>query len=188
MASTVLTPSGKHVNLQKFSENDVDITDITKMLSGITRFNGRGYTVLFHSLLMYEYAKQKGDNALAVMSLLHDTGEAYIGDIIQPVKEAVPQIAELERRIYATIVRVIGIRFSIDTQKLKELDKLAMAVEYEEVFHAPYTRADPEWALASVALHEVSAMREIAWKLRDLYPTSQSQEAYFELLCRKVML
>lgn len=188
MASTVLTPSGKHINLQKFCENDVDIEDITKMLSGITRFNGRGYTVLFHSLVMYEYAMRNGQKQLAVAALLHDTAEAYIGDIIQPVKEAVPEIAALEQRIGAAITRVIGIRSPFCVQELKKLDKLAMAVEYEEVFHAPYTQADPEWALASFAVHEVSIMREIAWKLRDLYPTSQSQGAYFELLCRKVML
>lgn len=188
MASTVLTPSGKHINLQKFCNNDVDIEDITKMLSGITRFNGRGYTVLFHSLVMYEYAMRNGQKQLAVAALLHDTAEAYIGDIIQPVKEAVPEIAALEQRIGATIMRVIGIRCVVDAQALKKLDKLAMAVEYEEVFHTPYTQADPEWALASFALQEVSVMREIAWKLRDLYPTSQSQAAYFELLCRKVML
>lgn len=188
MASTVLTPSGKHINLQKFCENDVDISDITKMLSGITRFNGRGYTVLFHSLLMYEYAMRNEQKQLAVAALLHDTAEAYIGDIIQPVKEAVPEIAALEGRIQATVVRVIGIRYPVSAQELKNLDKLAMAVEYEDVFHAPYTQADPEWALTGFAANSVPVMREIAWKLRDMYPTSQSQEAYFELLCRKVML
>lgn len=99
----VQTFSGRIINLANVTSDDIDIEDIAHALHNINRFNGhtsKPYSVLSHSLcaaaLMPEGKKMEG--------LLHDAAEAYIGDIITPIKELFPAICTYEDLLLGTIL------------------------------------------------------------------------------------
>jgi hypothetical protein len=90
--------------------DEVMIDDIVSPLAKSVRYNGgirRGlhYSVAEHSVLITRLLRRGWpDNpALALQGLMHDAAEAYVGDMIRPVKQAIPQFAEIESRIAAVI-------------------------------------------------------------------------------------
>ena len=86
----ICTITGKELDIFALTQEDIDITDIMHSLSQINRYNGHTkfpYTVAQHSVyvakLEYEHSK---DARRALAALLHDAAEAYIGDIVRPIK------------------------------------------------------------------------------------------------------
>jgi hypothetical protein len=63
---------------------DVDIIDIAQALGHMTRYNGhcRFYSVAEHSVAVSRLVPEKD----ALWGLMHDASEAYIADVISPVK------------------------------------------------------------------------------------------------------
>ena len=158
--------------------SDVNIQDIVHGLSAIRRFNGRGITVLQHTLSMFDYTrtKYKGaerDQVLCAV-LVHDLAEAYIGDIIQPVKAAVPQIAGLEQLVqYAILHKLLCFsgsdRFEVPSYLLpnsslstpvKYIDRIALAAEYKLLF-GDYTKTDDVWGINKIPQQDVLLMGDI---------------------------
>lgn len=85
--------SGKYVDLARFTEEDVDLGDITVSLNRIRRFGGHSkdiepLTVAQHTLLCINLSEVMfpGDRKTRFDCLLHDMPEAYYGDIPSPVK------------------------------------------------------------------------------------------------------
>lgn len=83
---SMLTFSGRYVDVTKPRASDIDIIDIALALGNINRFTGHAgpYTVADHSVLVSRLVPQE----LAAEALLHDAHEAYLGDISTPVKRA----------------------------------------------------------------------------------------------------
>src|SRR5580704_10754039 len=80
------------------------IFDIAHALSHICRFNGHTdfhYSVAQHCCLLAAYA----DNVLdaspidCLQTLMHDAPEAYLCDIVRPVKKRLPDYREAEKNI-----------------------------------------------------------------------------------------
>ena len=89
------TISGIGIRLDDPTSVSFELEDIAHALSNICRFNGHvtaPYSVLSHSLCAYDLAPLEHK----LEALLHDAAEAYIGDIIVPVKELFPAIAKYE--------------------------------------------------------------------------------------------
>jgi len=90
-------------------ENNFNIQDIAHSLSQQCRFNGHTkafYSVAQHSVLMAKYFQHSHYKPGQILiALLHDAAEAYLGDIVKPIKDHMPviQIAEynLLNRIYS---------------------------------------------------------------------------------------
>ena len=71
--------------------SEVRLTDIARTLSRIDRYNGHGryrWTVATHSLHVAWALKILGFDDLYLEGLLHDAEEAYVGDVIAPMKRA----------------------------------------------------------------------------------------------------
>jgi len=86
------------------------IEDIAHSLAMTCRFNGHCrefYSVGDHCLNMVSLARQEGCKNEALMSmLLHDATEAYIGDIITPIKVQF-SIKDIEKPLLNTIIRAL---------------------------------------------------------------------------------
>lgn len=88
--------------------DDVDIEDIAHALSMICRFGGhtkRWYSVAEHAVLI-SYAVPPED---APWGLFHDGGETYVGDMVRPLKYALPAYRAAEDDIQAAIAAKFGL-------------------------------------------------------------------------------
>lgn len=82
---------------------DFDILDIAHSLSLQCRFNGHClcfYSVAEHCVRVAEYLeKNTGSHMLAFWGLLHDAPEAYLGDIVRPLKLHLPEYEKIEENV-----------------------------------------------------------------------------------------
>ena len=88
------TFTGKHFDPASPDPALIDARDIAHALSLITRGNGHVKTfwsVASHCLACEAEAAARGLNArVRLACLLHDGGEAYLCDLIRPVKDLLP--------------------------------------------------------------------------------------------------
>lgn len=129
-------------NLMNLSPSDVSldaihIDDIATALAKQCRFNGHCqgfYSVAEHSVLVSYLVP----DSLALKGLLHDAAEAYLGDLVSPVRAVCPEYGEMEMAVLRRIHKALG----VDTQNvtgrewldIEEADQLARAIEFEALF------------------------------------------------------
>lgn len=173
--SIIVTHTKRIVNLRDFKLDDVCIADIVNGLDQIRRFNGRGFSVLRHTMMMVSYVKKRNredgvvNNDALREVLLHDVAEAYIGDIIQPVKLAIPEIVALEdtikTRIKMALLKKGAEQYPAPTDAVldyvKYVDNLALAAEYHLLF-GDYEKANKEFGFYKLDRDDVYRMIEIA--------------------------
>jgi 5'-deoxynucleotidase YfbR-like HD superfamily hydrolase len=104
----------------------IQIEDIAHALARICRFGGHletSYTVAEHSMnVAAQLYRTTGSYEYAQCGLLHDAAEAYLGDVIRPVKKVLKGYAELEERM----MDAIKLRFRLtDDVKVWKLVKQA---------------------------------------------------------------
>ena len=117
---------------------DVDIEDIAHALSNVCRFGGHCrefYSVAEHSVRVSDYVGALGGAPWhRLAGLLHDATEAYLGDMIRPLKiqaEMVPfRLAE------GRVEQAIRLRFSVvtfATPLIKTADEALLATEARDI-------------------------------------------------------
>jgi len=115
----IITISGIKFDLLNPTPEQIKLIDIAHSLSMTNRFNGHTqfpYSVAQHSLAVAEMV----DAPYKLGALLHDAGEAYIGDIITPVKCLLPKAKEIEN----CILDVVFTRYdAIYTGEIHEADQ-----------------------------------------------------------------
>jgi len=93
--------------------DDVRISDIAHHLARVCRYGGAvgvdHYSVAEHAVLMADWFDQAGDRPHARWALLHDAAEAYIGDLIRPIKPDLPQFKAIETPLELMIWRKFGL-------------------------------------------------------------------------------
>ena len=121
---------------------EINIEDIAHHLSMLCRFSGavsRYYSVAEHSYHVSHMVPPE----LALEALLHDATEAYLGDLIRPVKASCPDYKNLEE-INDAAVRI---RFKLSPYEhplVKKADNDILCNEYRELLppmptHVPWT-------------------------------------------------
>ena len=86
----ITTYSGKPFFPMDPRPEEIRIEDIAHSLSMQCRFNGHTkwfYSVAQHCSIMAEAMMSDGYAEYAFEALMHDAAEAYIGDLIRPVKD-----------------------------------------------------------------------------------------------------
>ncbi len=133
------TVEGRAIDLRKPSEEAIEICDIAGALSLICRFGGhvnRFYSVAQHSLVVCALAPDD----LKREALLHDAPEAYLGDVIKPLKRLLgPAYRELECCFEDLICRKYGVDPGM-IKAVKEFDLLAQELEHEALRLGDATR------------------------------------------------
>lgn len=130
----ILTCSGKRVDLLAPTAAMIDPLDIAHSLARQCRFNGHTrehYSVAQHCYLVSEMVPE--DDALA--ALLHDATEAYVGDLVRPLKQLLPDFAEIEHKIWLAICE----RFNLEEelpQAVHDMDNYMLAVERRDLMPA----------------------------------------------------
>lgn len=113
----------------------IGIEDIAHSLAMQCRFNGHCktfYSVAEHSVVMSHFVSTK---EAALYALLHDAAEAYIGDIITPLKT--DAMRAMEAKIIEAILDRFGIRVSeITKAEVKKADLRMMVTEKEQLMRS----------------------------------------------------
>jgi hypothetical protein len=150
----MLTATATAFELGRPRAGDVKLDDIAHHLSLINRFNGatsRPYSVAEHSLLVAEiFERHLGmHNPVARMAaLMHDAHEAYLGDLISPVKR---HLGEECRVLEASLERAVQERYGLRTaaaayrQQIRDADLIALATERRDLMpptHRPWAALD----------------------------------------------
>src|SRR6185503_4607277 len=86
-ATSIVTYTGKRVWPTDIKPKDIDPLDIAHALGNLCRYNGHVkeyYSVGQHSCLVHDYGPEDPD--IRKQLILHDATEAYVGDMVAPLK------------------------------------------------------------------------------------------------------
>ena len=138
MKSDYITTYKKiHFSPLKPMPENIRIEDIAHALSLMTRANGhfkRFYSVAQHSINCALEARAMGFDAnIQLACLLHDASEAYISDIIRPVKQSLPAYIEIESKLQSVIHEALGVEIKVDEYDvIKNIDDAILYHEFVE--------------------------------------------------------
>ena len=133
--------SGHRIDPLHIKEDDIYLEDIAHALSLICRGNGHikyFYSVAQHSLNCAKEAQSRGYSKHVVLScLFHDASEAYMSDLITPIKKQMKEYQLLE-----TIFQAFHIKLKNDEKTIwKEMDHLLLEAELKEMMPLEENRA-----------------------------------------------
>jgi hypothetical protein len=137
------TVSGRKVHVLDPMPEDILIEDIAHSLSHVCRFGG--HVAQFYSVAQHSVGVSRNvPKVHARAALLHDAAEAYIGDVIRPLKQCLPDYMAIER----LWERVIVERFELDMSQaavgsIKLADVRMLLTERRDV--APREWQDHTW-------------------------------------------
>lgn len=156
----VETVSGRRLDLHKPAPAAITIDDIAWALSRLYRFAGHTcqpspYSVAEHCVWVADYLYlRSGDAELALHGLLHDAHEAYLGDVIRPVRLASPVLQQelhaLETRVQTAILQAFDLAALTpdSADQVHRADQAALALEVEMLMPS----AGAGWALPAVPM------------------------------------
>lgn len=158
-------------------KEDILVDDIAHALSLMTRANGHFpefYSVAQHSIFCCEEAIARGySNRVALACLLHDASEAYMADIIRPVKKHLSQYLEVEEKLQTFIYRSF-IGEDLNDEELDLIKFIDNALLYNEFVH---------YMNEELPLDKVDLMSEPNFKFTDFKEVEDKfKELFYKLI------
>lgn len=105
----IVTRSGRKFDLKKPRPIDVDIDDIAIALARVCRFTGHTKDFLSvgqHCVNVARILEEWGAPIyVRLYGLLHDAPEAYLNDVVRPLKKMLPQYKKLEGNVMKAILK-----------------------------------------------------------------------------------
>lgn len=135
----ILTLTGKQFNLFEPTPEMIDIRDIAAGLSNKGHFSGLTpsyFSIAQHCVMVcdeFAFWDFFIDPKLKLLALLHDAAEAYIGDMIKPLKVRIAQFAQVEENIMKAICARYGMDYS-SLHLIKATDLFVQEVEYNAFY------------------------------------------------------
>lgn len=131
--NTIKVAAGHYVDLANPNPKSIDIRSIAAALSKICRFGGhcpRFYSVAEHCVhATIMAAKESTDRNALLAVFLHDAAEAYVGDMVKPLKMTMPQYSDAEQRIESAIEVAFAVDFHQHKDTIKRFDRAMLKAE-----------------------------------------------------------
>ncbi|KKN12806.1 hypothetical protein LCGC14_1012800 [marine sediment metagenome] len=143
MKAEIVTYTGKLFDILNPKPELVCIEDIAHSLANQCRYTGHTkefYSVAQHSVLMAVATELPGD---PMQKLLHDSAEAYFGDIVSPLKRKIyvceqgysRRIGEVEVNLLRVIQEALGVNLDLGPD-IKEADRRMLVTEVRDLMSA----------------------------------------------------
>lgn len=133
VGSTFKTFSGDYIDLLKPDPSLMKLPDIATALSRICRFGGhcpKFYSVAEHCILATQLAIADGVRGNTLRAVfLHDATEAFLGDMIKPLKNLLPEYSLIEDRFEQAIEQEFNISFRCYQETVKHYDRTMLKAE-----------------------------------------------------------
>ena len=154
----MLTASGRRFWPLDPHPDDISLEDIGWALSQSCRYGGQVpppffYSVAEHSVLLSEYwwngigniqnidIAEEHDLLLAKWSFIHDFAEAYIGDVIKPIKPLLTEFKPIEINVETCIFKKFGFTGGIP-EEVNWADKAICADEQLQLWPLEFNLRD----------------------------------------------
>lgn len=124
----IRTYTGKVIDIFNLDPDQVCIEDIAHSLAMQCRFLGytrEFYSVAQHSVLCSYICTQTA----TFEALMHDAAEAYLADVVKPLKRRLPIYRFLERRISKVLSKKFGFTYPFPPG-VKEVDRYMLGHEW----------------------------------------------------------
>lgn len=155
--------------------NDIDIGDIAHALAHCCRFGGHVrefYSVAQHSVLV---ARQCPPD-LRLWGLLHDASEAYLGDMVRPLKLHMTEYKTAEKKVMTAVIQHFGLP-AIEPPLVKYYDAVLCVTEGRDLM------GNPDWA----ARGPLAPLKEIIKPLAPDFARNEFLNYYAELTAGKAV-
>jgi hypothetical protein len=113
------------------NSQDVCLEDIAHALALQCRFNGHCrcfYSIAEHSLRVTQILPPE----LQLLGLFHDAAEAYVGDMVRPLKRQLPAFEVAEREVWAVLAAKFGLPESLP-REVVHADNTLLATEARDI-------------------------------------------------------
>lgn len=132
---------GRVFDVLNFKPEDVRIEEIAASLSRICRWGGRCkqfYSVAEHSV----FVSQQSDPPYRLQGLIHDATEAFVGDMVRPIKELLPMYQAIENSVWQAIATKFGVDPVIHPS-VHKADDAVLVAEWYQLMESPF--GVPQW-------------------------------------------
>lgn len=150
MTGFINTRSGLIFSLLHPEPEMIDINDISHGLAYKGHFAGQTpefFSIAQHCILVTTLLPENAPKQLKLAALLHDASEAYIGDMIKPLKIHLPYYCKVEYRIMAIIFKKFNLNLML-LSEVKPYDIEAQRIEFGAFYEnkGSFTYLDPDAA------------------------------------------
>ncbi|MGI6010861.1 MAG: phosphohydrolase [Ruminococcus sp.] len=148
--SSMDTFTGKKIDPMEITAEDITMKDIAHALSLICRGGGHikyFYSVGQHSINCYKEARaRKWTKRMQLACLLHDASEAYISDIVRPVKGYLTNYLEIEQMIMEKVAEKFGLEdlTAEEKRKWRQIDDEILDYELKAMMTGHQDRVLPK--------------------------------------------
>ena len=142
MNPTIMTSTGLYFNFENPDPYSIQIEDIAHALSNLCRYTGHTrefYSVAQHSVLVSRHVPPR----MALVGLLHDATEAYVGDMSRPLKLLNPAYKVIEDRVWGAICQRFGLPLEMPPE-IKHADNVMLMTERRDLM-PPHNSGADEW-------------------------------------------
>lgn len=119
--------------------DEVFIEDIAHALSNFCRFGGHCkdfYSVAEHSVFVSILVESQHGKRAALAGLLHDASEAYVADIIRPIKPFLAGYDAIEERVMRAVFERFGLEWEL-LDLIKFADNAVLLDERDQIMLTP---------------------------------------------------
>jgi len=94
-----------------------DLEIVALALSRVKRFFGQtNLSVAQHSVMLAQHFLSRGEHEFAKQALLHEVGEAFMGDLVTPIKKAFPIFKEIEEVIMKKVFQCHDLNYPMSKE------------------------------------------------------------------------